>query len=71
MSSGDYQRSIADKITDCAEDVGLALWIVGDLSVILLVAGESKEHDAFDLGLKGCREGLDGAVHDCGTLTRR
>jgi hypothetical protein len=51
MSRSDYQRVITNKVTNCAEDLGLTCRVIRDLAIILRVAREPKQNDARDLVL--------------------
>lgn len=68
MRRRNNQRAVADHIPSSAVDLDLVLGEIGDLSVILLVAGIAEEHDALDLVLESVVEAGDGAVHDCRAL---
>ena len=69
MSRRDDQSTRADHVSDSTEHLDLILGVVGDLTMVLQVAGEAEQNHALDLGLDVVGEGLYGVVDDGGALT--
>ena len=69
MRGRDDQSTRADHVAGGTEHLDLVLGVVGDLAVVLQVAGESEQNDALDLGLDVVVEFLHGVVDDGGALT--
>jgi hypothetical protein len=68
VASSDQESTAADSIGDVAESEHLLGGEVGDLAVLLLVAGVAVEHDTCDLRLGGVCQTLHGRGHDGGAL---
>lgn len=69
MRSSDDQSTSADHVSRSTEHLDLVLGVVGDLSMVLHVAGESKQNNPFHLGLETTVKLLNGVVNDGTSLT--
>jgi hypothetical protein len=64
VASSNQESTAADAIGDVAESEHPVGGEVGDLAVLLLVAGVAVEHDTGDFGLGGVGQTLHGGGHD-------
>lgn len=69
MRSSDDQGTSADHVSRSTEHLDLFLGVVGDLSMVLHVASESKQNDPLHLGLETTVKLLNGVVNDGTSLT--
>ena len=68
MGGGDNQSAGADQVTDGTIDLHFILGEIGDLLIVLAVAGITEQDDALDHVLDAAVETADSVVHHCCSL---
>jgi hypothetical protein len=68
VASSDHKATAADTVGNVAEGEGLLRWEVGDLAILLGIAGVAVKHDTSDLVIDGSGNTLDGSDHDGSAL---